>query len=94
MLAIRAVPTFALAMVALVLATCAAPGARAEGGWTALHLAAAKNPNPAVIAALLEAGADAGARGEGGKTPFDYAKNNKALQGTEVYWRLNEARFK
>ena len=164
MLAIRAVPTFVLAMVALMLATWAHPGARA----TPLHLAAYENPDPAAIAALIEAGADVNARIGGGatplhgaalnnpelaviaalikgganvnaqmlsdytplhaaakeprnpaviealleagadprrvskpasslgsgKTPFDYAKDNKALRGTEVYWRLNETRFK
>ena len=29
-----------------------------------------------------------------GKTPWDYAKKNDALKGTEVYRRLNEAWFK
>ncbi len=37
----------------------------------------------AMIAALIDAG----------ETPFDYTKDNKALRGTDVYWRLNEARF-
>ena len=29
-----------------------------------------------------------------GKTPWDYAKENPALKGTEVYRRLKEARFR
>ena len=49
--------------------------------------------NPAVIAALLEADADPSARDGDGKSPFDYAKENAALKGNEVYWRLNDARF-
>ena len=62
--------------------------ARAE---TPLHKAAAGDL--AVVEKLIAAGADPKARDIGGKFPFDYAKNNKALQGTDVYWRLNEARF-
>lgn len=49
---------------------------------------------PAVVDALLKAGADAAARDRAGKTPFDFAKKNSALKGTDAYWRLNEARFK
>ena len=39
-------------------------------------------------------GTDPSARGEDGMMPFDCVKDNKALQGTEVYRRLDEARFK
>lgn len=42
----------------------------------------------------LKAGANVNARAEGGLTPFDYAKRNPALKGTDIYRRLNEARFK
>ncbi len=45
------------------------------------------------VKAALSAGADPGARDDAGRTPFDYAKDNKALKGTEAYWLLNEARF-
>ena len=27
-----------------------------------------------------------------GRLPLDYAEDNKALKGTDAYWRLNEAR--
>ena len=49
--------------------------------------------SPSVIEALLDAGADPTLRDEDGKIPFDYAKDNEALKGTEAYWRLNDGRF-
>ena len=52
------------------------------------------NETPAVVDTLLKAGADAGARDRIGRTPFDFAKKNSKLKGTDAYWRLNEARFK
>ena len=67
--------------------------ARADDGLTPLHGAATMNNAPSVVAALIEAGADPGARDDGGKTPFDYAKDNAALRGIAIYWRLNEGRF-
>lgn len=67
--------------------------ARDESGWTLLHAAAVSSKAPAVVNALLEAGADANARDGSNKTPFDFAKGNSAIKGTDVYWRLNEARF-
>ena len=33
------------------------------------------------------------ARNAAGETPWDLAKGNKALKGSDAYWRLNEARF-
>lgn len=64
-----------------------------EFGWTPLMLAARFN-NPEVVLVLLEAGADASLRSETGKTAFDYAQNNEHIKGTDVYWRLNEDRFR
>ena len=43
---------------------------------------------------LLDAGADASVKGTDGMTAWDYAENNEKLKGTDVYWILNEARFK
>ena len=42
---------------------------------------------------LLSADADATVVNEGGFTPFDLAKDNEALAGTDAYWALNDARF-
>ena len=66
---------------------------RGNVGFTPLHLAAAENANPSVIVALIEGGADPGAWDDDGFTPFDYAKDNDVLKGTDAYWLLNEARF-
>ena len=61
-----------------------------KGGWTPLHLAAWFNTKPSVVAALLAVGADPAARDDTGKTPWDYARENAALEGTPPYWRLQE----
>ena len=83
-------PPFAeLILIALI----EADAARGEDGMTPLHWAAAENSNPSVIKALIEGGADPSARDDAGFTPFDYAKDNDALKGTDAYWLLNEARF-
>ncbi len=66
-------------------------------GLTPLHVAAAWSKTPGIVAALLDAGADTRAKdktGKTGKTPWDYAKRNAAIKGTDVYQRLNEGRFK
>ena len=69
------------------------PDARGDYGMTPLHLAAAFNSNPSVIKALIEGGANRAARDYDGKVPFDYARDNEALKGTDAYWLLYEARF-
>ena len=45
------------------------------------------------IDALLDAGANPTARNSAGETPWDVARNNEALQRSDAYWRLNDARF-
>ena len=70
------------------------PDARDEKGRTPLHLAAWFGKKPGVVDALLAAGADPAARDKSGKTPWDYAERNAALKDTDVYWRLNEERFR
>ena len=70
------------------------PNARDKYKQTPLHTVALEGKTPAVVEALLDAGANPSARDRSGKTPGDYAEENPALRGTEVYRRLNEARFK
>ena len=55
-----------------------------------MHLALATHysQTPAVVALLLDRGADVTLRDNDGKLPVDYAAENKALQGTDVYGRL------
>ena len=66
---------------------------RDESAATPLHVAASRSEVPAVVQALLDAGANPAAKDKQGKVPWDYAKTNRALKGTEIYWQLNEGRF-
>jgi len=45
------------------------------------------------VTALLKAGANGKARTEDDKTPFDLAKEEGKLNGTDAYWLLNEAQY-
>ena len=67
--------------------------AQDKHGKTPLHWAAQRNKNPEMIMILLKAGAIGGLVDGEGKTAFDYAEENKALQDTEAYWALSDARF-
>ena len=58
-----------------------------------MMIAARNNKNPEVIEALLKAGVDAKAKDEDGKTALDYAKDNKKIYKTKVYWKLNDAQY-
>ncbi len=69
------------------------PNMQDKNRRAALHWAA-EYGIPAIVAALLKAGADPAAKDEKGKTAWDLAKKNPSLEGTDVYWQLNEARFK
>ena len=81
------------AVVALLLDRGTAVNARDNVGTTPLHEAARWNANPAVVALLLDRGADATLRDKRNRRPADYAKENKQLRGTDVYWRLNDAGY-
>ena len=81
------------AVVTALLEAGANPNARDENGQTTLHRAA-EYSTPAIVAALLKAGADPATKDEKGRTAWDLAKKNPSLKGTDVYWQLNEARFK
>ena len=45
------------------------------------------------VKACLAAGADPMAWNAAGEAPWDLAKANEGLKGSDAYWRLNEARF-
>ena len=76
------------AIVAALVKAGAKVNLRDKFKQTPLHAAARESRTPAVVAALLDAGADPAARNKSGKTPRDYAKENTALIGTQVYERL------
>ncbi|EBA02078.1 hypothetical protein RB2150_00195 [Rhodobacterales bacterium HTCC2150] len=68
--------------------------ARDRTGAIPLHKAANFNDNPEVITVLLDNGSDGTAVDSLLRTPFDLAKENQALVGTDAYWALNDARFR
>lgn len=87
-----AIAAFDPSIVEALIESGADPNARVGNGYTPLHMAA-QTSGPSVVEALLDAGADPKARAEYGRIPFDYADDNKALQGTDAYRRLQEGRF-
>lgn len=64
-----------------------------EEGKTPLMYAAQDTQNPAVIDLLLDEGADGKIKCDEEKTAFDYAEGNEHLEGTDEYWRLNDAQY-
>ncbi len=71
-----------------------------RNGQTPLHWAAELNQNPEVIMMLLKLGADGkietwavGSYDRNSKTPFEFAKNNKAIKDTDAYWALSDAQY-
>ena len=70
--------------------------ARDDDGNTPLHIAAKHDRYGHAgdaIEALLDAGASPTARNAAGQTPWELASGNEELNGSDAYWRLNEARF-
>lgn len=61
-------------------------------GKTAL-MAAAGWSRPEVVQMLLDHGADAASRTHNGQLAADFAAANPDIHRTNVYWRLNDARF-
>ena len=87
------------AVIEVLLNAGASVDARDEDGNTLLHSAAELVSDFGdlhggdAIEALLDAGANPAARNAAGETPWDLAKENEALKGSDAYWRLNDARF-
>ncbi|MDD9806661.1 MAG: ankyrin repeat domain-containing protein [Gammaproteobacteria bacterium] len=81
------------AVVELLLDRGADLKARGKGGETPLHVAALASKTPEIVELLLDCGANPKAKDDKGKVPFNFAKKNKALANTNVYWRLNEGTY-
>lgn len=70
--------------IRLLLTSGANPHARMQAGWTPLHLATRFNERPEIVEALLDGDADPMVRDDYGRLPADLAKENPALNGTNV----------
>ena len=57
-------------------------------GLTALHRAARKTSDPAVVEALLDAGANPRAYSKAGRLPWQFARKNNKINDSDVYQRL------
>ena len=82
------------AVVRRLIGAGADPNVRDLAGRTPLIAALTQDAvNPSVVEALLDGGADARIGDGQGVTPWDLAEKHATLRETEVYWRLNNARF-
>ncbi|MEG9861625.1 MAG: ankyrin repeat domain-containing protein [Parvularculales bacterium] len=66
---------------------------RNEIDLTPLHFVARYSNAPAVADLLLDHGANGEARDKSGNTPFNYARENESLIGTNAYRRLVYAQY-
>ena len=64
------------------------PNEQDPKGLTALHRAARDTSDPAVIEAFLDAGADPRAYSIAGRLPWDFARRNSEIKGSDAYQRL------
>ena len=86
-------PNATLPDVTVLLEAGADLNARDRFGQPPLHTAARSSKIPGIVTALLEAGADLNVRDQSDKTPGDMIPEDSPLRGSDVYWRLNDARF-
>jgi hypothetical protein len=56
--------------------------------------AADTNINPEIGVLLLKAGAEATAKDNDGRMAIDYARHNARWKGTDIYWVLNDAKYR
>ncbi len=76
-------------IIATIINAGADVNAQDQYGNTPLMEAAWHNDDPEIITALLNAGADVNmVETLFGKTAWDFAQENEALEGTDVYWEL------
>ena len=59
-----------------------------------MHMAAVLSKTPEVVKAPLDGGANPGAKTKEGKLPVELIPDGSPLRGTDVYWRLNEGRYR
>ena len=64
------------------------PNKQDTQGLTALHRAARDTTDPAVIEALLEAGTNPRVFSTAGRLPWNFARKNRQIKGSDVYQRL------
>ena len=77
------------AIVEMLVADGADVNGRGTLGRTHLHVAARSKPS--LFPILLQLGGDPTVLDDWGRTPLDYARENRALQGLEIVRRLNDA---
>ena len=82
-----------LEVVDLLLKTNADPNFCDKDRATPLHWAARRSKSQEVMKKLLDAGADPNFCDKDGKTSFDFVEKNPDLQGTRVYWTLNNRKW-
>ena len=70
------------------------PNERDRQGLTPLHWAARETSDPAVIDALLDAGANPRVYSTSDRLPWDFARKNDKIKGSETYQSLRLARAK
>lgn len=61
-----------------------------EEGMTALMFAAKYSTHPAIVEALINSGADVKLYDNTGQTAVDYAKTNKNIYNSDIYWKMND----
>ena len=70
------------------------PNEQDTKGLTALHRAARDTSDPAVIDVLLDAGANPRTSSRAGRLPWDFARRNSEIKGSDAYLRLRMASAK